>query len=92
MSLNNTNQTKPTHCVTPEFMKHFHPVLEHFVACTLQLKEDFRSALFNLALMLVNDLQKPIEAVPYLNTLLKVRYLFILLFCIQLVLGFLLTI
>ena len=35
-----------------------------------ELKPDFRSALFNLALMLVNNLNKPLDAVPYLETLL----------------------
>ena len=39
-----------------------------------QLKEDFRSALFNVALMLVNDLKRPLDAVPHLNQLLKVNY------------------
>lgn len=37
-----------------------------------QLQEDFRSALFNLALLLNNDLKRPLEAVSYLETLLKV--------------------
>ncbi len=39
-----------------------------------QLKEDFRSALFNVALMLVNDLKRPLDAVPYLQQLLKVAF------------------
>ena len=37
-----------------------------------QLNPTFRSALFNLALLLVNDVKRPQEAIPYLNTLLKV--------------------
>ncbi len=39
---------------------------------SIQIKEDFRSALFNLALMLTNDLNKPMEAFPVLQQLLKV--------------------
>ena len=38
-----------------------------------QLKDDFRSSLFNLALMLVNDLRQPLDAIVYLQKLLKVR-------------------
>ena len=37
----------------------------------LQKKPDFRGALFNLALMLVNDLARPLEAVPVLEQLLR---------------------
>ena len=37
-----------------------------------QLQDDFRSALFNIALMLTNDLKKPLDALPYLRKLLKV--------------------
>ncbi|PVD28691.1 hypothetical protein C0Q70_11285 [Pomacea canaliculata] len=36
----------------------------------VQLDPKFRSALFNLALMLVNDVNRPLEAVPYLEQLL----------------------
>ncbi|UYV70807.1 TMTC3, partial [Cordylochernes scorpioides] len=36
-----------------------------------QLREDFRSALFNLALLL-SDLRRPLEAVPFLRQLLQV--------------------
>lgn len=38
----------------------------------LQVKEDFRSALFNLALLL-SDEHRPLEAAPFLNQLLKVK-------------------
>lgn len=34
------------------------------------MKEDFRSALFNLALLLTDD-QRPLEAAPFLNQLVK---------------------
>ena len=37
-----------------------------------------RSALFNLALMLVNDMNQPLEAVPFLEKLLKVSFIFFL--------------
>ncbi|XP_052087258.1 protein O-mannosyl-transferase TMTC3-like [Mytilus californianus] len=43
---------------------------KHIKKC-LQYEPTFRSALFNLALMLVNNLNKPLEALPYLNTLLQ---------------------
>ncbi|KAK3855755.1 hypothetical protein Pcinc_037862 [Petrolisthes cinctipes] len=36
----------------------------------IELKEDFRSALFNLALLLTDD-QRPLEAAPFLNQLVK---------------------
>ncbi|KAK8718553.1 hypothetical protein OTU49_014655, partial [Cherax quadricarinatus] len=36
----------------------------------IELKEDFRSALFNLALLLTDDL-RPLEAAPFLNQLVK---------------------
>ena len=39
---------------------------------SFQYEPTFRSALFNLALMLVNNLKKPLEAVGYLDMLLKV--------------------
>ena len=47
--------------------------VEKYNIC-FQLKEDFRSALFNVALMLVNDLKRPLDAVPHLNQLLKVTF------------------
>ncbi|CAL1546804.1 unnamed protein product [Lymnaea stagnalis] len=37
----------------------------------IELDPMFRSALFNLALMLVNNLQRPLDAVPVLNQLLE---------------------
>ena len=43
---------------------------------SFQLKEDFRSALFNLALMMVNDQKRPLDAVPVLQQLLKVSWNF----------------
>lgn len=36
----------------------------------IELKEDFRSALFNLALLLTDDM-RPLEAAPFLNQLVK---------------------
>ena len=36
----------------------------------VELKEDFRSALFNLALLLTDD-GRPLEAAPFLNQLVK---------------------
>ncbi|OPL21681.1 hypothetical protein AM593_08209, partial [Mytilus galloprovincialis] len=44
---------------------------EKYIKKCLQYEPTFRSALFNLALMLVNNLNKPLEALPYLNTLLQ---------------------
>ena len=41
--------------------------------CFFQLQEDFRSALFNLALMLSNDMNRPLDAVPVIHQLLKVN-------------------
>ena len=41
---------------------------------SIELKADFRSALFNLALLLNNDLKRPFDAVPYLTQLLKVSW------------------
>jgi len=40
--------------------------------CVRQLQPDFRSALFNIALLIANDLHRPLEAVPYLKQLLQV--------------------
>ncbi|GFR59874.1 transmembrane and TPR repeat-containing protein 3 [Elysia marginata] len=37
----------------------------------VELDPKFRSALFNLALMLVNDLGRPMDAIPFLNQLLE---------------------
>ena len=37
-----------------------------------QLQPDFRSALFNVALLIANDLHQPLQAVPYLKQLLQV--------------------
>jgi hypothetical protein len=42
----------------------------------LQLKPDFRSAIFNVALLLCNDLQRPLDALPYLQALLHVSVVF----------------
>lgn len=44
---------------------------EHWFRKAILLKEDFRSALFNLALLLADD-NRPLEAAPFLNQL--VRY------------------
>ncbi|CAG7727509.1 unnamed protein product [Allacma fusca] len=43
---------------------------EKYFRQAIQLKEDFRSALFNLALLLA-DSQRPLEAAPFLNQLVK---------------------
>lgn len=43
---------------------------EHWFRHAVQLKEDFRSALFNLALLLTDD-HRPLEAAPFLNQLVK---------------------
>ncbi|XP_021954638.1 protein O-mannosyl-transferase Tmtc3 isoform X2 [Folsomia candida] len=43
---------------------------EKYFRLAIQLKEDFRSALFNLALLLA-DSQRPLEAAPFLNQLVK---------------------
>ena len=40
-----------------------------------QLEPDFRSALFNIALMLTNNLKRPLDAIPYLRSLLEVNTL-----------------
>ncbi|XP_060080466.1 protein O-mannosyl-transferase TMTC3-like isoform X2 [Ylistrum balloti] len=42
----------------------------HFKRC-IELEGSFKSALFNLALLLTNNMKKPLEAVPYLETLLQ---------------------
>lgn len=44
---------------------------EHWFRRAILLKDDFRSALFNLALLLADD-NRPLEAAPFLNQL--VRY------------------
>lgn len=43
---------------------------EHWFRKAVHLKADFRSALFNLALLLADD-QRPLEAAPFLNQLVK---------------------
>lgn len=43
---------------------------EHWFRRAVHLKSDFRSALFNLALLLADD-QRPLEAAPFLNQLVK---------------------
>ena len=43
---------------------------EHWFRQAVQLKEDFRSALSNLALLLADD-HRPLEAAPFLNQLVK---------------------
>ncbi|OWF55836.1 Transmembrane and TPR repeat-containing protein 3 [Mizuhopecten yessoensis] len=42
----------------------------HFKRC-IELEGNFKSALFNLALLLTNNMKKPLEAVPYLENLLQ---------------------
>lgn len=43
---------------------------EHWFRLAVQLKDDFRSALFNLALLLADD-HRPLEAAPFLNQLVR---------------------
>lgn len=43
---------------------------EHYFRRAIHIKEDFRSALFNLALLLADD-HRPLEAAPFLNQLVK---------------------
>lgn len=43
---------------------------EHFFRRAIHIKQDFRSALFNLALLLADD-HRPLEAAPFLNQLVK---------------------
>lgn len=43
---------------------------EHWFRRAVHLKIDFRSALFNLALLLADD-HRPLEAAPFLNQLVK---------------------
>ncbi|XP_023716929.1 protein O-mannosyl-transferase Tmtc3 [Cryptotermes secundus] len=45
---------------------------EHWFRRAIQMKEDFRSALFNLALLLADD-HRPLEAAPFLNQLVKLH-------------------
>ena len=45
---------------------------EHMNLLSPELDPSFRSALFNLALMLVNNLKRPLEAVPLLKSLIEV--------------------
>lgn len=51
--------------------RHNYKSAEKHIKKCLEQEPTFRSALFNLALMLVNNLKKPLEAVGYLDTLLK---------------------
>ena len=51
-------------------LKDFEASREHFERA-ISIKPSFRSALFNLALLLSNDLQRPLQAVPVLNQLLE---------------------
>lgn len=47
-------------------------LLSKSIECiVLQIREDFRSALFNLALLL-SEAGRPMEAIPFLHRLLKV--------------------
>ncbi|KAF7280203.1 hypothetical protein GWI33_006296 [Rhynchophorus ferrugineus] len=46
------------------------PEAEHWFRRAVHLKTDFRSALFNLALLLADD-HRPLEAAPFLNQLVK---------------------
>lgn len=48
-----------------------YPLAEEFFLKAIKLDPAFRSALFNLALMLVNNLNRPLDASPYLETLLQ---------------------
>ncbi|XP_064628448.1 protein O-mannosyl-transferase TMTC3-like [Lineus longissimus] len=50
--------------------KRFEEAVTYFKKA-IELQEDFRGALFNLALLLSNDLSKPLDAVPFLQQLLK---------------------
>ncbi|KAL1110182.1 hypothetical protein AAG570_008259 [Ranatra chinensis] len=43
---------------------------EHWFRRAIQIKQDFRSALFNLALLLADD-HRPLEAAPFLNQLVR---------------------
>lgn len=43
---------------------------EHYFRRAVHIKPDFRSALFNLALLLADD-HRPLEAAPFLNQLVK---------------------
>ncbi|XP_068146188.1 protein O-mannosyl-transferase Tmtc3 [Drosophila tropicalis] len=47
-----------------------HDEAEQFFKRAIHLKSDFRSALFNLALLLA-DTQRPLDAVPFLNQLIR---------------------
>ncbi|KAF2359103.1 Tetratricopeptide repeat, partial [Trinorchestia longiramus] len=47
-----------------------HKSAENWFRKAVELKEDFRSALFNLALLLTDD-GRPLEAAPFLNQLVK---------------------
>jgi len=46
--------------------------VNYISVCVCKLQPDFRSALFNVALLIANDLHLPLQAVPYLKQLLQV--------------------
>jgi hypothetical protein len=48
-------------------------VMRRVFLCLRQIKPDFRSALFNAALLLSNDMQQPLMSIPYLTQLLQVH-------------------
>lgn len=58
-----------TKSLLQEILKYFPK--SFYAKQAIELKEDFRSALFNLALLLTDD-HRPLEAAPFLNQL--VRY------------------
>ncbi|CAH1799956.1 unnamed protein product [Owenia fusiformis] len=47
------------------------PAAEKWFKKAIQLVPNFRSALFNIALLLTNDLNQPLDAMPYLEQLLQ---------------------
>ncbi|KAL3883448.1 hypothetical protein ACJMK2_029709 [Sinanodonta woodiana] len=51
-------------------MKNYSAAEQNFKKA-LELKSDFRSALFNLALMLSHNVHRPLDAVPYLEKLIE---------------------
>ena len=48
--------------------------IDYFMFSFCQISPDFRSALFNYALMLVNDLNRPLDALPVLKQCLHVSF------------------
>jgi protein O-mannosyl-transferase len=46
------------------------PAAEHWFRQAILIKEDFRAALFNLALLLADD-HRPLQAAPFLNQLVR---------------------